>query len=368
MNLPAVHETELEPKTREWADKITESWRDTVNGIIETGKLILAAKLDLAHGQFGAMIALALPFTSRTAQRLMKIASDHRLIEDGNVRYLPADWYTLYQITRLNDETFDARIEDGTINPGMGQRDIAKVVKLEKRAAREKKLAEKILALPDKKYGVIVADPEWRFEPWSRETGLDRAADNHYPTSVTTVIAQRDVLSIAYQDCVLALWATYPMMPHALLVMAAWGFDYKSQLVWYKRTADEKPALGTGYWFRDSHELLLLGTRGKVVAPAQGQQRRSVLEAKRGEHSKKPDEFYRLIETWYPNVPRIELNARVARPGWAVWGDEVAPEGGAGATDGGAAGASIPAPAAPPANESDGIPPFLRRTKEAEAA
>jgi N6-adenosine-specific RNA methylase IME4 len=88
---------------------------------------------------------------------------------------------------------------------------------------------------------VIVADPEWQFEPWSRETGMDRAAANHYPTSCLEVIKSRDVPSIVANDCVLFLWATIPMNPHALMVMAAWGFDYKSQHVW------GKDKFGTGY-------------------------------------------------------------------------------------------------------------------------
>ena len=79
--------------------------------------------------------------------------------------------------------------------------------KAEHRAAREAELAAKQAALPDKRYGVIVADPEWRWEPYSRETGMDRAADNHYPTSATDIIAARDVPSIAADDCVLFLWA-----------------------------------------------------------------------------------------------------------------------------------------------------------------
>jgi hypothetical protein len=111
-----------------------------------------------------------------------------------------------------------------------------------KRDAREQALAAKQLALPNKRYGVIVADPEWRFEPWSRHTGLDRAADNHYPTSCTDVIAARDVQSIAADDCVLFLWATGPMTPHALVIMAAWGFDYKAQYVWGK----DRPAPDSG--------------------------------------------------------------------------------------------------------------------------
>src|SRR5277367_2627433 len=124
------------------------------------------------------------------------------------------------------------------------------VVKKGARAAREADLGQRQAALPDKRYGVIVADPEWRFEPWSRETGMDRAADNHYPTSVASVIAERDVASIAAPDCVLFLWATVPMLPHALMVMEAWGFEYRSTFGWIKNKA------GTGYWSRNNLELL----------------------------------------------------------------------------------------------------------------
>lgn len=193
--------------------------------------------------------------------------------------------------------------------------------KKKRRDERERDLSAKIKALPTKQYGVIVADPEWRFEPWSRETGMDRAADNHYPTSVTKVIAARDVASIAAKDCVLFLWATAPMMPHAELVMGAWGFDYKSQVVWHKKRPGK--GRGTGYWFINEHELLLVGTRGNIPAPAPGTQWKSVIEAAVGEHSAKPAIFLAMIEEYFPNLPKIELNHRgKPRPGWAVWGNE----------------------------------------------
>jgi N6-adenosine-specific RNA methylase IME4 len=168
---------------------------------------------------------------------------------------------------------------------------------------------------------VIVADPEWRFEPWSRETGMDRAADNHYPTSVTEVIAARDVPSIAADDCVLFLWSTQPMLPQALLVMGAWGFDYRSQVVWRKiRPGDGR---GTGYWFINEHEILLVGVRGKVPAPAPGTQYKSVIDAPVGAHSAKPEVFLEMIESYFPTLPKIELNRRgPARAGWEAWGNE----------------------------------------------
>jgi N6-adenosine-specific RNA methylase IME4 len=190
------------------------------------------------------------------------------------------------------------------------------VAKRERRNARELALAGKILALPDKKYGVIYGDPEWRFEVWSRETGLDRAADNHFLTSVLEVIKSRPIKTIAADNCALFLWTTVPFENKAHEVMAAWGFEYKSQVIW------DKGQQGTGYWFRNVHEILLFGTRGNVPAPAPGTQWQSVIHALPSKHSEKPDVFYELIESYFPNLPKIELNARRGRAGWDSWGLE----------------------------------------------
>jgi len=189
--------------------------------------------------------------------------------------------------------------------------------KKEKRESKEKALAEKITALPDAKFGVIYADPEWKFEFWS-DAGKNYASpDNHYPTSPLDDIKARPVAGIAADDCVLFLWATYPMITQALEVMEAWGFDYKSMFVWVKHKA------GTGFWVRGQHELLLLGTRGKVPAPAPGAAWASVVQAPVGKHSEKPAIFYEMIEGYFPNLPKIELNARQHRQGWTAWGNEV---------------------------------------------
>lgn len=100
------------------------------------------------------------------------------------------------------------------------------VEKKERRAKREAELGELQRALPTKRYGVILADPPWRFEPYSRATGMDCAANSHYPTSGLEEIKALDVASIAAPDCVLFLWATVPMLPQAHEAMAAWGFKY----------------------------------------------------------------------------------------------------------------------------------------------
>jgi N6-adenosine-specific RNA methylase IME4 len=185
------------------------------------------------------------------------------------------------------------------------------------RKAKEEKLGLAQIALPTKKYGVIVADPEWKFDVWS-EKGKDRAAENHYPVSALDEIKARDIPSISAEDCVLFLWATSPMLPQCLEVMKAWDFTYKSNFCWGKNKA------GTGYWNRNTHELLLIGTRGHVPAPAMGTQYHSLINAPISEHSAKPDIFLEIIENYFPSLPKIELNRRgAARPGWDAWGNEV---------------------------------------------
>jgi hypothetical protein len=131
--------------------------------------------------------------------------------------------------------------------------------KKKRRNERERQWAGKILALPSKKYGVIYADPEWQFKFYSEKGKTNTSADNHYDTSPLDEIKRRDVSSICASDCTLFLWATVPMLPHALEVMAAWGFEYKSHCVWHKNKS------GTGYWFRNAHEILLVGTRAVPI-------------------------------------------------------------------------------------------------------
>lgn len=211
-----------------------------------------------------------------------------------------------------------AKIEAGkaiVVNP---MKELNTAEKKVRRAVREAQLAAKQKALPDKLYGVIYADPEWQFEVRS-ERGLDRAADNHYPTSDLATIKARPVGTLAAPDCVLFMWATVPMLPQALEAMRFWGFTYRSQFAW------DKIEQGTGYWNRNQHEILLLGTKGSVPCPAPGTQWPSLISSRPGVHSEKPDWAYELIEDYFPSLPMIELNARRLRPGWDAWGLE-APE------------------------------------------
>jgi N6-adenosine-specific RNA methylase IME4 len=186
------------------------------------------------------------------------------------------------------------------------------------RAKRESELADKITALPNRLYGVIVADPEWKDDVWSEETGMNRHPSNHYPTSDAAVIAARDVPSISAKDCVLFLWTPNQHLRTAIGVMEAWGFTYKSNYCW------GKDRVSTGFWNRSKHELLLIGTRGHVPCPAPGTQWESLIMAPKGAHSAKPECFLEMIEQYFPNIPKIELNRRgPARPGWDAWGNEL---------------------------------------------
>jgi N6-adenosine-specific RNA methylase IME4 len=164
-------------------------------------------------------------------------------------------------------------------------------------------------------YNVLYVDPPWRFEPYSRLTGMDRAADNHYATLDLAAIKALRVP--AAKNCALLLWATSPMLLQALEVMTAWGFAYRSKCVWVK------PSIGTGYWWRNQHETLLLGIKGRIPAPAPGQRFPSVICARRGRHSEKPAVFAEMIERMFPDTSKLEMFARgLPREGWEGWGIE----------------------------------------------
>jgi N6-adenosine-specific RNA methylase IME4 len=207
--------------------------------------------------------------------------------------------------------------------------------KKEKRAEREEQLARRLQALPDKQFGVALEDFEWDHEPWSRETGTlnhpsmhyETAANAHTPEEIVARCAER--FACLADDCVLFKWTTLPHLAIAIKVMELQGFRYVTNLVWNKARPGD--ARGAGYWFTGEHELVLVGVRGKVVPPATAHFRSS-FSAPIGEHSEKPDNIHEIIEFHWPNLPKVEFNARRARPGWTAWGFD-APSGAAPQTE-----------------------------------
>lgn len=172
---------------------------------------------------------------------------------------------------------------------------------------------------PEGKYGLILADPPWKYA--SGPGGYN--PESHYRTMEIEEIAALSVAEKAADNCVLYLWVTNHHLADAInRVLPAWGFTYVSNIVWIK------PSPGMGVWTRAQHELLLIGKKGSPQTPprktceASVIDEASVIRAGRREHSRKPDEVYRLLDDQYPDFPKVELFARRAQPGWAVWGNQ----------------------------------------------
>lgn len=167
--------------------------------------------------------------------------------------------------------------------------------------------------LPHGRFSVIYADPPWRYEHTKTQ---NREIENHYPTMELEAICALDVP--AADDAVLFLWATSPKLEEAMRVIDAWGFTYRTCAVW------DKQKIGMGYYFRQQHELLLVAAKGSLPVPDPSDRVSSVISAPRGEHSKKPDVVYELIESMYHGHQMLELFCREPREGWASWGNQVA--------------------------------------------
>lgn len=161
-------------------------------------------------------------------------------------------------------------------------------------------------------YDVIYADPPWQY---SFSRSQSRRVENQYPTMSTQEICEYPIKP--NDNAVLYLWATAPKLLNALAVMAAWGFMYKTQMVW------DKQIIGPGYWFRGQHEILLVGTRGKFSPPLTHMRKSSVWNEQRGKHSTKPSGIRLWIKTWFSGVKRVELFARERIEGWDAEGLEI---------------------------------------------
>jgi N6-adenosine-specific RNA methylase IME4 len=179
--------------------------------------------------------------------------------------------------------------------------------------------------LPEGKFGVILADPPWRFVTYSAK-GEGKSPQRHYACLPLDRLAALPVASCAARDCALFLWATWPTIRDAFDLIDAWDFNYKGLAwEWCKWNAvTDRYAFGGGYGTRKNVEPCLLAMRG---APKRRQDRiganavRDVLFARRREHSRKPDEQYTRIETLYAG-PYLELFGRQAWTGWTAWGNQ----------------------------------------------
>lgn len=178
-------------------------------------------------------------------------------------------------------------------------------------------------ALRGKKFHTVLADPPWRFTNRTGKMAPEHKRLARYETMTTADISALPVADLVIEPAHLYLWVPNALLPEGLAVMSAWGFDYKSNIVWHKVRKDGgSDGRGVGFYFRNVTELLLFGVRGKnarTLAP--GRRQVNMMETRKREHSRKPDEQYEIIEGCSKS-PYLELFARGTRPGWTYWGNQ----------------------------------------------
>ncbi|MFH1428510.1 MAG: MT-A70 family methyltransferase [Candidatus Margulisiibacteriota bacterium] len=173
------------------------------------------------------------------------------------------------------------------------------------------------------KYKTILADPPWRFANSTGKMAPEHKRLMRYPTLSLSEIAEIPVNDIADEQSHLYLWVPNALIAEGLEVMKQWGFTYKTNIVWYKIRKDGGPdGRGVGFYFRNVTELVLFGIKGRMRTLAPGRKQVNIINSRKREHSKKPDELYEIIEQCSPG-PYIELFARQKRYGWNCWGNEV---------------------------------------------
>jgi N6-adenosine-specific RNA methylase IME4 len=226
-------------------------------------------------------------------------------------------WSHYRQVAALPPDKRDELLDEAVDN-GWSVRELRQEVKWAKYVSERKPEPSPedvpLARVGKRTFDLVYADPPWQYD--FSET-QERAIENQYPTMTVDEICALPISDVVGEDCVLFLWATAPKLPEAMQVMEAWGFEYRTQMVWVK------DRVGMGYYVRNQHELLLIGKRGDVPVPRENVRPSSVLHAPRAEHSRKPDEFYEAIEAMYPDLEKVELFCRRPREGWAVWGLEV---------------------------------------------
>jgi N6-adenosine-specific RNA methylase IME4 len=173
-------------------------------------------------------------------------------------------------------------------------------------------------------FGTVLADPPWRFVNRTGKVAPEHRRLSRYETLCWKDVASMPVADVMAQQSHCYLWVPNALLAEGLYVLEAWGFAYKTMLVWAKRRKDGGPdGRGVGFYFRNVTEAVLFGVRGHLRTLAPGRRQVNIIETRKREHSRKPDELYRVIESCSPG-PFLELFARYPAAGWRVWGHEAA--------------------------------------------
>ena len=193
--------------------------------------------------------------------------------------------------------------------------------------AAQSPISESLLALArDQKYSTVLADPPWRFANRTGKMAPEHRRLSRYRTMTIEEIADLPVSRIAAPVAHLYLWVPNALLPCGLSVLSAWGFEYKSNIIWHKLRKDGgSDGRGVGFYFRNVTEILLFGVRGKnarTLSP--GRRQVNYIGSRKREHSRKPDEQYGVIESCSPS-PYLELFSRGIRKNWTAWGNQADP-------------------------------------------
>jgi len=178
---------------------------------------------------------------------------------------------------------------------------------------KEDKILESV-SLPKGKYNVIYCDPAWEYS----NSNLGGSALSKYPTMPTSDICDLDIQDLSSENCILFMWATNPLLEDALKVIDAWGFKYKTNMVWVK---DKSTFNQLGFYIYGQHELLLIAVKGSMLPI--GDKPKSIITGENNIHSKKPEIVYEIIESMFPEMKYLELFARRKRNLWESWGNEL---------------------------------------------
>jgi N6-adenosine-specific RNA methylase IME4 len=177
--------------------------------------------------------------------------------------------------------------------------------------------------LDGRKYGAILADPPWRFANRTGKMAPEHKRLSRYETLTFEEINALPIAQAAADQSHLYLWVPNALLKQGLEAMEAWGFEYKTNIVWHKVRKDGGPdGRGVGFYFRNTTELVLFGVRGHLRTLPPGRSQTNIIKSQKREHSRKPDELYNIIEACSPG-PYLELFARGQREGWHQWGDQV---------------------------------------------
>jgi len=183
--------------------------------------------------------------------------------------------------------------------------------------------ADFLAAVEKKKFATVLADPPWQFINRTGKVAPEHRRLNRYGTMKLDEICALPVERALAPTAHLYLWVPNALLPDGLQVLSAWGFQYKSNIIWHKLRKDGgSDGRGVGFYFRNVTEILLFGVRGKNARTLeQGRTQVNYMGTRKREHSRKPDEQYDLIEGCSPG-PRLEIFSRGARKGWTVWGNQ----------------------------------------------